>query len=59
MPPLNARIIVTLELEKSMMVPLCTLYFSKNGEHNVFYTLHREMIIILFMGTVIREFWEY
>ncbi|SSZ39757.1 Uncharacterised protein [Bartonella grahamii] len=45
MNPLNANIIVTLKLEKSMIVSICTFYFSKNEEHNVFYTIHGEYML--------------
>ncbi len=56
MPPLNARIIVTLELAKGIMILVFIFYFSKRREHSKFYTLSWRGYTL---RTIMREFLEY
>lgn len=56
MPPLNVRIIVTLKLEKGVMILVFTFYFSKNEGVYEFYAFQwREYTL----RTIMREFLEY
>ncbi|PIT71073.1 hypothetical protein CEV08_00445 [Bartonella tribocorum] len=44
-PPLNARVIVTLEQVKGMIISVFTFYFSKNEGTYEFYAFHGRNIL--------------